>query len=93
MRLDWIAAQPVSFSNPLIASLSNSCDEGRWMMKKCSKSNIFLKGRRLQTARDGQEIDPASASTLLQSMAVFKLTLFESESYNYETKETRLARR
>merc|ERR1719476_555112 len=54
VRLDWIAAQPVSFSIPLVAGLTNAFDEGR----------------RLQTARDGQELDPASASALLQSMAV-----------------------
>merc|ERR1719370_2710401 len=44
----------VPFSVPLVAGLTNSFDEGR----------------RLQTARDGQELDPASASALLQSMAV-----------------------
>ena len=59
MRLDWIAAQPVSFSIPLVAGLTNAFDEGR----------------RLQTARDGQELDPASASALLQSMAVFLLSV------------------
>ena len=59
VRLDWIAAQPVSFSIPLVAGLTNAFDEGR----------------RLQTARDGQELDPASASALLQSMAVIKTIL------------------
>ena len=59
VRLDWIAAQPVSFSIPLVAGLTNAFDEGR----------------RLQTARDGQELDPASASALLQSMAVINTIL------------------
>ena len=39
------------------------------------KSNGCDQGRRLQTARDGQELDPVSASALLQSMAVFVLIL------------------
>ena len=84
MRLDWIAAQPVSFSNPLVAGLSNCCDEGRWILKM-TKINYCDEGRRLQTARDGQELDPASASALLQSMQVHKLP--DHESCVFATKD------
>ena len=44
------------------------------MKSKCDE------GRRLQTARDGQELDPASASTLLQSMAVFILIMADCDA-------------
>ena len=43
-----------------------------------TKINYCDEGRRLQTARDGQELDPASASALLQSMQVHKLPGHES---------------
>jgi hypothetical protein len=50
VRLDWLASTGVAFASPLVASLTNTCDEGR----------------KLQTARDGQELDPGSAASLLQ---------------------------
>lgn len=54
VRLDWLASSPVAFASPVVAQLSNLCDDGR----------------RLQTARDGQELDQGSAATLLLAMGV-----------------------
>jgi len=55
--MEWLPSQQVSFSSAQLAQITNKMDEGR----------------RLQTARDGQELDQASAMVLLQTMGINSL--------------------
>ena len=54
IRMEWLPSQGVSFTSTQLAHITNKMDEGR----------------RLQTARDGQELDQAAAITILQAMGV-----------------------
>ena len=52
--MEWLASQGVSFTNTQLTHIINKMDDGR----------------RLQTARDGQELDQGAAISLLQAMGV-----------------------
>jgi len=54
IRMEWLPSQGVSFTSSQLVHITNKMDEGR----------------RLQTARDGQELDQAAAITILQAMGV-----------------------
>ena len=54
VRMEWLASQGVSFTNTQLTHIINKMDDGR----------------RLQTARDGQELDQGAAISLLQAMGV-----------------------
>jgi len=54
IRMEWLSNQSVSLNNPQLSNITNKLDEGR----------------RLQTARDGQELDQLAAASLLQIMGV-----------------------
>ena len=52
--MEWLASQGGSFTNTQLSHIINKMDDGR----------------RLQTARDGQELDQGAAISLLQAMGV-----------------------
>ena len=54
IRMEWLASQGVSFTSTQLSHITNKLDDGR----------------RLQTARDGQELDQGAATSLLQAMGV-----------------------
>eukprot|EP00092_Neocalanus_flemingeri_P000813 GFUD01000866.1.p1 GENE.GFUD01000866.1~~GFUD01000866.1.p1 ORF type:complete len:1316 (+),score=569.14 GFUD01000866.1:71-3949(+) len=54
VRMEWLASKGVSFTSTQVSHITNKMDEGR----------------RLQTARDGQELDQEAAGVLLQAMGV-----------------------